>query len=144
MKTFDTVKATGVVTITKSNGEVEQKTIVGNLVVTAGKNYIAERMVSDSTTMSHIAIGSGATAPAAGDTTLGTELARVALATATVTDNVVSYSAEFPAGTGTGAVTEAGIFSSPTDGTMLARVTFPVVNKEAGDTMGISWQITVS
>ena len=63
---------------TNSNGQVVEKMHVPNLVVTVGKNFIASRMVgTTSSVMSHMAIGSDATAPVAGNTTLGTELGRV-------------------------------------------------------------------
>ena len=48
------------------------------------------------------------------------------------------------AGTGTGAITEAGIFNASTNGTMLCRTVFPVVTKQAGDTIAITWKVTVS
>jgi hypothetical protein len=56
----------------------------------------------------------------------------------------VTYIASFPAGTGTGAVVEAGVFNDPTAGTMLCRTVFAVVNKGADDAMSITWAITVS
>jgi hypothetical protein len=56
----------------------------------------------------------------------------------------VTYVATFPAGTGTGAVTEAGIFNASSSGTMLCRTVFPVVNKQSGDSMTITWTVTVS
>ena len=46
---------------------------IDNLVVTAGKNLVASRLVGTSSdVMSHMAIGSGTTAAAAGNTALGT------------------------------------------------------------------------
>jgi hypothetical protein len=79
---------------------------------------------------------------------LGAEIARVALATAggTVSNNVVTYNATFNPGTGTGAITEAGIFNSGTANTvtMLCRTVFAVVNKGADDTMSITWTVTIS
>jgi hypothetical protein len=57
---------------------------------------------------------------------------------------VATYVASFPAGTGTGAVTEAGIFNASSGGTMLCRTVFSVVNKGADDAMSITWTITVS
>ena len=63
------------------NDEVVRE--VDNLVVTAGKGYVASRMKSDasggSAIMSHMGIGSGSTSAAAGDTALGSQLGRVAL-----------------------------------------------------------------
>tara|TARA_R110000772_G_scaffold3256_3_gene11761 strand:+ start:3546 stop:4013 length:468 start_codon:yes stop_codon:yes gene_type:complete len=117
---------------------------VDNLVVTVGKNYIASRMKdATATAMSHMAVGTGTTAAAVGNTTLETELARVALTSTTVTAAVVSYVANFGAGTGTGAITEAGILNAGTAGTLLCRTVFAVVNKGAADAMSITWEVTV-
>jgi hypothetical protein len=124
------------------NGEVVRD--VDNLVVTAGKNYVADRMKNNSSVMSHMAIGSGTTAAAAGNTALGTELGRVALTSSTVSNAVVTYVASFAAGTGTGAVTEAGILTAASNGTMLCRTVFSVVNKGSADSMTITWTVTVS
>jgi len=115
-----------------------------NLVVDTGRTFIAARMVGTPTAMSHMAIGAGTTAPAGGNTTLESELGRVTLTSGTSTGAVVTYIAAFPAGTGTGAVTEAGILNAGSGGTLLCRSTFSVVNKGADDGMSITWQITVS
>ena len=124
------------------NGEVVRD--IDNLVVTAGKNYVADRMKNNSTVMSHMAVGSGTTAAAAGQTALGTELGRVSLTSTTVSSNVVTYVATFAAGTCTGAVTEAGILNASSNGTMLCRTVFSVVNKGSADSMTITWTVTVS
>ena len=118
-----------------------------NLVVTVGKNYIANRMQSNSVqgVMNTMAIGTNSATPAVGNTTLGVEAGRVALASFSASGNQVTATATFPAGTGTGAITEAGIFNNSTSGgTMLCRTTFPVVNKAAGDSIAITWTVTVS
>ena len=105
----DGLKLTGKLSIA-INGEVVQE--VPNLVVTAGKGYVASRMKDDSATaMSHMGIGSGSTAAAASDTALGSQLARTSLTSTTVSGADVVYVDTFPAGTGTGAITEAGIFN---------------------------------
>jgi len=124
------------------NGEVVRD--IDNLVVTAGKNYVADRMKNNSSVMSHMAIGSGTTAAAAGNTALGTQLGRVSLTSSTVSNAVVTYVASFAAGTGTGAVTEAGILTAASNGTMLCRTVFSVVNKGSADSMTITWTVTVS
>jgi len=125
------------------NGEVVRD--IDNLVVTAGKNFVASRMKNTSdSAMSHMAIGSGTTAAAAGQTALVTELGRVSLTSTTVSSNVVTYVASFAAGTGTGAVTEAGILNASSNGTMLCRTVFSVVNKGSADSMTITWTVTVS
>jgi|TARA_R100000152_G_C6778255_1_gene208776 hypothetical protein len=118
---------------------------VDNLVVTAGKNYVASRIKDASATaMSHMAVGSGTTAAAAGNTALGSELGRVSLTSTSVSNAVVTYTATFAAGTGTGAVTEAGILNASSSGTMLCRTVFSVVNKGANDSMTVTWTVTVS
>tara|TARA_B100001287_G_C22576904_1_gene479102 strand:- start:49 stop:474 length:426 start_codon:yes stop_codon:yes gene_type:complete len=125
------------------NGEVVQE--VDNLVVTAGKGYVASRMKdATATAMSHMAIGSGSTAAAASDTALGNELGRVSLTSTTVSAAVVTYVATFGAGTGTGAVTEAALLNASSSGTMLCRTVFSVVNKGSADSMTITWTVTVS
>jgi hypothetical protein len=143
----DFIKMTGdlKIVLTDENGQIKHEQEVKNLVVTVGKNFIASRMKDTTdTAMSHMAVGSGTTAAAVGDTTLGTELGRVALTSTTVTTNNVAYVATFPAGTGTGAVTEAGLFNASSSGTLLCRTVFSVINKGAADTLGITWTVTVN
>lgn len=124
------------------NGEVVQE--VDNLVVTAGKGYVADRMKNNSTIMSHMAVGTSTSSAAAGNTTLGTEVARVGLTSTSISGAVVTYVASFGAGTGTGAITEAGILNASSGGTLLCRTVFSVVNKGSSDAMTITWTVTVS
>jgi len=148
----DTLKITGAVSIQllDKSGAVLETREIPNLVVTAGKTFIAASMLKTTSNspvaMTHMAVGTSSTAPAAGDTTLGAEVAgsRVALASSSSAANVVTYTATFPAGTGTGALVEAGIFNASSAGTMLCRTTFSVVNKGVADAMSITWTITVS
>ena len=128
------------------NDEVVRE--IDNLVVTAGKNFVAASMIKTTSNspaaMTHMAIGSNTTDPAAGDTALGTELGRVALTSGTVSNAVVTYVATFPAGTGTGAVVEAGILNASSGGTLLCHTEFDVVNKGSADAITITWTVTVS
>ena len=142
----ENLKVTGAVAIKvfDKNGALKQEQNIKNLVVTSGKEFIAAAMVGTPTQMSHMAVGAGTSAAAAGDTNLGSELGRVALTSDTSSGAVVTYVGDFPAGTGTGAVTEAGLFNDPTGGVMLCRTVFAVVNKGGADAMSITWQITVS
>jgi len=133
------------VTVRAEDGTIKQEFEVPNLVVTVGKNYIASRMASaSSTVMSHMAIGTGTASPVAADTALAIEAGRVALSSFSASANVVTGTATFPAGTGTGAITEAAILNAASSGTLLCRTTFPVVNKLASDSIAITWVITVS
>jgi len=147
----DTVKATGQLEIIlrDANGNVKLQNTVPNLVVTVGKNVIASRLAGTATAvMSHMSVGTSSTAPAANNTILGAEIAasRVALTVpgGTPVTNVVTYSALFSAGVGTGAIVEAGIFNDGTVGSMLCRTTFAVVNKDIGDTLTINWAVTIA
>jgi hypothetical protein len=143
----DSFQLTGALSIvvTGPNGEIKDSREVKNLVVSVGKTFIASRMTgAGAAVMSHMAIGSGTAAAVVGNTTLGTELARVALTSSSSSGAVATYEASFPAGTGTGAVTESGIFNAGTAGTLLCRTVFAVVNKGADDAMAIIWQVTAS
>lgn len=142
----DSVKLTGRLTIKKFNlkQELIYQTEVENLVVTAGKNFIGSRIVSNSATpMGYMAIGDNAAVSALSQTDLGNELARVATNTATAVDNNVTFTASFGAGVGTGSLQEAGIFNDDETGTMLCRTTFPVITKSSGETIAISWVVSV-
>lgn len=139
------VKGRLTVSVIDPEGKIKESFETNNLVVTAGKNYIASRIVGTaSSIMSHMAIGTGTDTPAVGDTALTTEAGRVALSSGTASGAEVTYTATFPAGTGTGAITEAAVLNASSAGTMLCRTTFPVVNKAAGDSIAITWVVTVS
>jgi hypothetical protein len=145
----ENVKPTGLVTITQTNseGKIVKEFQVPNLVVTAGKNHIAAKIAATTNSpasMTHMAIGTGTSTPGASDTALGTQTGRVSLSGSVVSTNTITYTATFPAGTGDGAITEAGVFNASSGGTMLCRTTFPVVNKASGDTIAITWVVTVS
>ena len=138
----DDLKMTGRLSIAINDKVVQE---VKNLVVTTGKGYVASRMKdATATAMSHMGVGTGSTAAAAGDTALGSEVDRNALASTTVSGADIAYVATFAAGEGTGALTEAGLFNASSSGTMLCRTVFAVVNKGASDSMTITWTVTVS
>ena len=137
----DNLTLTGALTISL-NDVVVQKT--NNLVVTAGKNWVADRMNDVNTVMTHMALGTGTNAAAVGDTTLQTEIDRNALTSTTVSTNTIAYGCTWAAGDGTGAITEAGLFDAASTGDMLARTVFSVVNKGASDSITITWTITIS
>tara|TARA_R110000803_G_scaffold60363_2_gene119559 strand:+ start:944 stop:1393 length:450 start_codon:yes stop_codon:yes gene_type:complete len=128
------------------NGVIKESRNINNLVVTAGLTFICSRMEGvGADVMSHMALGSSSTAAAAGDTDVGSILgAREALDSTTASANTIAYVSSFEAGEGTGAVVEAGIFNAVSAGTMLCRTVFPVVNKQADDTMSVTWTITLT
>ena len=142
---IDDLELTGALQISLNNEIVHQ---CDNLVVTAGKNWVAGRFKDTGipTQMTHMAIGSVDTAAAAGNTALATELNRIALTNAggTVSTNTVQYDASWTSAAAAYAIKEAGIFNDASAGIMLARTTFAVINKGTDDTVSISWTITVS
>jgi len=133
------------VVLRDKNGNVKEERKINNLIVDTGLNFICDRMKDDETAMTHMALGSGTTAPAAGNTALESQLgSREALDSSTVTNNQIVFISSFEAGDATGAVSEAGIFNAASGGTMLCRVTFSVVNKAADDVLSINWTITLT
>jgi hypothetical protein len=133
------------IVLTDAQGNIKDEREVPNLVVTVGKNFIASRMIGvTDNIMSHMAIGTGVTAAADANTTLQTEVARVALGSNVRTNNAIAYVATFPAGTGTGSITEAGILNNSSGGILLCRTTFGVITKGAADTLGITWTVSVN
>ena len=151
MNTNDKLNLPGRLTIEvrDSQNYIKELCEIDNLVVNTGLAYIISRMVGTAkNVMSHMAVGSGTTSAAAGDTSLETQIgSRKTLDSTTIAgsnDEKVVYVATFSPGEGTGAITEAGIFNASTSGDMLCRTVFAVVNKAADDTMVITWTITVS
>lgn len=136
------------ITLKRDNGEVVTDT-VDNLVVTIGRNHIADQLAAKTEAgMSHMAIGSGSATAVVADAALGTEISRKAVSSklqgAGASANKIVYAATWPAGEGTGAISEAGIFNAAAAGAMLNRATFAVKNKGAGDSLSIQWTLTIS
>jgi len=143
MKELFALRGDLTVTVTGPDGQVKEIHDFKNLIVQVGKNFVANAILySSSSPFTHMAIGTGTTAAANGDTTLQTELVRQAFSTSSVAANVVNLSTTYAAGVGTGAITEAGIFNNSSGGTMMSRVVFSVVNKGAADSLTINWTIT--
>lgn len=137
----DNLAMRGDVVITLNGDTVLEKK---NLIVTAGKAFLASAVINSSASpFTHMAIGTSSTAAAVTDTALGTEIARSAFTSSSVASNVVTLSTTYAAGTGTGALTEAGILNASSSGTLLSRVVFSAINKGSADSLTITWTITV-
>ncbi len=143
----ESLKLTGVLSIVLSgpSGEVKQRLDAHNLVVTTGKEVVASRLGNGgAAAMSHMALGTSTVEPIAAHTALLAEAGRAVITNTTVTGPTVQYTSVFSPGVGTGAITEAGIFNDATDGAMLCRTVFPVVNKSEFDTVTIVWTVTAN
>lgn len=134
-------------TIFRENGDVE---VISrkNLIVNVGFDFICDSIGLASGrpgVMSHIAVGTGTTAPAAAQTALVTELSRLsATYSHTAGTKTFKIATTFGPGVGTGAITEAAILNASSAGIMLNRVSFPVINKGASDTVVAEFTFTLS
>lgn len=143
----DSIKVVGTPTFTLTDkfGAIKQQFTQPNLVVTVGKNLIADRLIgTSSAVMSHMALGTSNAGLAAGNTALALQLVRIVLNSTSRDNSTITYTATYVAGVGTGAIVEAGIFNASTAGVMLCRTTFPVINKEADDILTINWNVTIN
>lgn len=139
------VKGNLEVLLLDENGIKKDYRKVDNLVVAVGKEVIAARLLGNTlAVMSHMAVGTSATAAATSQTALGGEVGRVALDSSSRSSNSLTYIATFPAGTGTGSLAEAGILNAASSGNLLCRTTFSTVSKAAGDTVVVTWNVTVA
>lgn len=124
------------------DGALKERREVHNLIPTVGKEALAKLVKEGTTRPGWMAIGTGATAAASGDTALQTELDRNALAEISVSGKVVTMKAEWLAADGTGSITEAGLFSASSGGTLFAHSVFGVITKGSEDVLSITWKIT--
>jgi len=128
------------------NGKVKQ-TVKGHNTITALMDaHVADQM-SDSTdsAIGYMGVGTGSGQTSA-STGLATSSANVALDSTTqgsaAADNDVVYVATFPAGTATAALTEAGLFLTDNNTTMMTYDDFDVINKGADDSLVVTWTIS--
>lgn len=140
------IKMLGKVTIIKNGEKVKE---IKNLIVNTGLASMSALLLADisETAYDYIAIGTGTTAAAAGDTALGTEQMREAgtgtQVTTTVTNDTAHLESTFNI-TSTLAITEAGMFNAASSGTMLNRQVFSAVNVVDGDTLVVKWDVGFS
>ncbi|MEM2759880.1 MAG: hypothetical protein QXU32_00035 [Nitrososphaerales archaeon] len=130
-------------------GNVKDYRQFDNLVVNTGFEEVAKLAFAtgSSTKFDFIAVGSGSTAPAAGDTALQTQVGnRKQDSTPTYNSGTkkVTIDVTFNAGESTGTIRESGLFNASTGGQMFARQTFSDINKGASDSLTVTWEITLS
>lgn len=131
------------------DGALKQVREGDNVVVTNGKEYLASFLYSAALgaatfTMKYVAIGTDATTEAASNTALGTEVARHTGTVSYISGQIYQVRATFGTGVGVGAITEYGIFSSSTGGTLFNRDVEAAINKGANDTLTVIAQVTIS
>lgn len=155
MERVDGLRVKGVFEFEHRNaaGVLLERRVVENLVTSAGKAAVAGLIEGDVTDyFDYLAIGTGTTAAATGDTALQTEIstgggARAAATRSRITVNVTNDTAQFVytwTFSASFAVTECGVFSASSGGTLLARQVFSAINVEDGSTLGMTYKVTVS
>jgi hypothetical protein len=137
------------VTLYGPDGNVKEQREGENVVTTNGKEFMASFLYSAvaaaaTFTGRYIAIGTGTSSESASDTGLGTEASRTTGTASYVSNQIYQITATFATGSGTGAITEYGLFSSSTGGTLVSRDVETAVNKGANDTLTVTYQLTIS
>lgn len=120
---------------------------VHNTVVTVGKQYLAGIIAAGTAyAATWMQLGTGTNAVVVGDTDV--QIATGTRVQGTLTSSGTSFiiDSTFPAGNPATQqnITEAGIFTASTAGTMFARSVFPSVTKPTTDALRIVWTITVA
>lgn len=135
-------------------GNIKDDRHIKNLVVDAGKAEIAALLggVAGGVAFGYIAIGTGTTGPAAGNTALEAEIttgggergaSSNSQVTTTVTDDTLQAEKTFTFTAGF-AVTEAGLLNAAAAGDMCSRQTFAASNVASSDTLTVTWKIKVA
>lgn len=135
-------------------GRMARSVNVKNLVTNAGFALIAARIGSDVTEAAadYLAVGTGTTAAAAGDTTLETEIADSGLAraqgtvsrvTTTQTNDTHQVTKTWSV-SGTKAITECGLLNASSGGGLLGRNVFSAVNVVNGDSFALTYKVKVA
>ena len=128
-------------------GRVRERRSVYNTVTTAAKYGIMDQILATPTLTNKpgwMELGTGTP----GTTLLGAYVSgsRTVLDSKLRSNAIVTMICTFPAGVGTGALTEAGIFDVVTQNTvnMWMSASYAVVNKLSTDSIVISWTLTQS
>jgi hypothetical protein len=142
------------------SGKIKDERHFDNLIVNSGLEGVASRIaphdgsVNPTSPYNYIALGTNNNAVSASDTALVAELPTgasysrlqdsTAIYSATDAGKKLILSVTFLPGQATGTLRESGIFDAATGGDMLARQTFADIQKAAGDTLSITWTISLS
>ena len=136
------------IALRNADGSLAHELTFPNFITDAGEAHIADQLAdAGETAMGYMAIGDSS-GQAKTDTTLANETARVALDSTTQgssgDDNDVVYVATFPAGTGTGTVSEVGVLNAATVGTLLNYSDqFSAFSKGAGQSAVVTVTLTI-
>ena len=132
-------------------GKIKRVSEYDNLICTVAKTMIADNITNASPdnpmVINYVALGTDDTAPSAGNTTLGTESYRNAIASETNSNNIAYFTGFFSAIECNGTYKEAGLFSDggagADTGILFSHVAIDET-KSVTETLTIDWSITVS
>ena len=138
------------------DGELKDHRYVKNLVTTAGKAFLARKLIhgtyneGDGTTVnevedvSSIAIGSGTTAAALTDAALETELADIDVRFASTENNITSFITTFEENVGTGTIAEVGLLTDASPELLVCRTVLDTpFSKSATDYLVVNWKLQI-
>lgn len=133
--------------LTGADGKVKDKREYENTITVLHDATIADRMAGGADALiDYTGVGTTTGGKSTASTTLEAQVDRVQNDSNTqgagAADNDVIHVSTFAAGTGTGALVEAGLFTGAADATLNAYQDFAVINKGAGDTLTVTWTIT--
>lgn len=143
------LKGRYIVTVYGPDGQPKQEMVGPNVVCTNGKEWLARFLASAAAaastfTAKYIAVGTGTGAEAASDTGMGTEVARQTATASYVSNQIYQLTATFATNSAVGAITEYGLFTSSSAGTLISRDVESVINVGASDTLKVVYQLTLS
>ncbi len=131
----------------KEDGSIE-KYEQDNLIVAVGVDFVCDCLAKTSSRpaiLGYIAVGTGITAVSGTDTTLTTELSRKAATyNHSSSTDIFTMASTFNPGEATGTITEAGVFNAVSSGIMFNHVVFTAIPKGAGDTLDVTFTITLT
>jgi len=122
-----------------------------NLVTTVGKESIASALkgttVNNQGIITYCALGLDDTAPALGNTDLGSELARKAVSVRSVANNIATFQTFFTTSEAIGALKEAGLFgddasAAANSGTLFCHAAIDRT-KSSSDTLTLTWTVAI-
>lgn len=132
------------------DGKIIDTREIHNLVVNAGYDLVRDLLAKQNdrpNPIQYIALGTGNSATTVTMTALQSQWGNRYLAVYAPDGSdhtLFTLSQTIPAHTGgTAALTESGLFTAATGGTMFDRVTFSVINKEPADTIIITYTINL-
>ncbi|MFA5313159.1 MAG: hypothetical protein WC375_07595 [Methanomassiliicoccales archaeon] len=127
-----------------TTGKIVQEESIHNIVTNAGMNLLRDFLKGDAVTgITHIGVGTGTNSPSSTDTTLGTEVFRAAITAATAAAQKLTITYTLPSASANGnSLTEAGLFTASSSGTMYARATHSLIAKTSDKVISYTWELT--